>query len=304
MSRPLTGTLQRAWDGDGPGMAEVLVERLRAAGVEIDDSERWTVEAAARRPRSSPTSGRCGAIGGAIEQELADTGTTDHDGTIIEATDATRRRPDLLPWRHVIVDEYQDVNPAQAAFVHALTTPKGPGPGGEGATRLAGDLRVPGGQRLADSDGGRSGRGRADALRTDHVELGPTATPTTAAVLAAFAYWIDRGVRPRRRRLAGDPGDYRERGPAPVLHHRPLPSTPLLPRPPCGSPIPQAGRYRGGDPFPFPAEPPPLPWSYADAGRRNRSAKGISGTSRSPDPVAVAEALAPATVQTFARPAA
>ena len=54
----------------------------------------------------------------------------------LEATDAARRRPDLLPWRHVIVDEYQDVNPAQAAFVHAPTTPKGPGPGGEGATQI------------------------------------------------------------------------------------------------------------------------------------------------------------------------
>ena len=40
------GDMQRAWDGDGPGMAEVLVERLRAAGVEIDDPERWTVDAA------------------------------------------------------------------------------------------------------------------------------------------------------------------------------------------------------------------------------------------------------------------
>ncbi|MCY4516989.1 MAG: hypothetical protein OXB99_07120 [Acidimicrobiaceae bacterium] len=45
------------------------------------------------------------------EQELADTGTTDHDGTILEATDAARRRPDLLPWRHVIVNEYQGVKP-------------------------------------------------------------------------------------------------------------------------------------------------------------------------------------------------
>ena len=70
------------------------------------------------------------------ERELADTRTTDHDGTILEATDAARRRPDLLPWHHVIVDEYQDVNPSQAAFVHALTTPKGPGPGGEGATLI------------------------------------------------------------------------------------------------------------------------------------------------------------------------
>ena len=54
-------------------------------------------------------------------------GTTDHDGTILEATDAARRRPDLLPGRHVIVDEYQDVNPAQAAFVHAPDNAEGPG---------------------------------------------------------------------------------------------------------------------------------------------------------------------------------
>ena len=40
------GDLQCAWDGDGPGMAEVLVERLRAVGIEIEDPERWTVEAA------------------------------------------------------------------------------------------------------------------------------------------------------------------------------------------------------------------------------------------------------------------
>ena len=166
------GDLQRAWDGDGPGMAEVLVERLRAVGVKIDDPKCWTVEAAddvgdgpadgpgpltlevdawigavRRRPAGRPPpTGRAdvGAlrriIGRAVrrryERELADTRTTDHDGTILEATDAARRRPDLLPWHHVIVDEYQDVNPSQAAFVHALTTPKGPGPRGEGATLI------------------------------------------------------------------------------------------------------------------------------------------------------------------------
>ena len=167
-----SGDLQRAWDGDGPGMAEVLVDRLRAAGVAIDDPERWMVEAAddvgdgpyagpgpltlevdawigavRRRPAGRPPPATARADFGALrrigravrrryEQELADTGTTDHDGTILEATDAARRRPDLLPWRHVIVDEYQDVSPAQAAFVHALTTPKGSGPGGEGATLI------------------------------------------------------------------------------------------------------------------------------------------------------------------------
>ena len=282
------GDMQRAWDGDGPGMAEVLVERLRAAGGAIDDPERWTIAAVddvndgpdagaspltlevdawigavRRRPagRPSPATARpdVGAlrrIGRAVrrryEQELADTGTTDHDGTILEATDAARRRPDLLPWRHVIVDEYQDVNPAQAAFVHALTTPKGPGPGGEGATLIGvgddwqaifgfqgGDVSLirttadPAGvvrtacEPITLVNGYRFGQGLADASRAvvtmdpkarDRrvrdlgpepvggvppvsvaaarptpalaAELGPTATPTKAAVLAAFTYWI------------------------------------------------------------------------------------------------------------------
>ena len=281
------GDMQRAWDGDGPGMTEVLVERLRAAGGEIDDPAWWTVVAAddvgdgpdagpgpltlevdawigavRRRPagRPPPTGradvGALRRIGGAVrrryEQELADTGTTDHDGTILEATDAARRRPDLLPWRHVIVDEYQDVNPAQAAFVHALTTPRARGPGGEGATltgvgddwqaifgfqggdaSLIGTTADPAGvvrtlcEPITLVNGYRFGQGLADATRAvvtmdpkarDRrlrglgpepvggvppvsvigarptpalaAELGPTATPTTAAVLAAFAYWI------------------------------------------------------------------------------------------------------------------
>ena len=55
----------------------------------------------------------------------------------LRRSEGTAKRPDLLPWRHVIVDEYQDVNPAQAAFVHALTTPKRPGArGARGATLI------------------------------------------------------------------------------------------------------------------------------------------------------------------------
>ena len=293
------GDLQRAWESDGPGVAEVLVERLRAAGVEIDDPAWWRVEAAddvgdgpdtepgpltlevdawigavRRRPAGCPPpTGRAdvGAlrrIGVGVrrryEQELADTGTTDHDGTILEAIDAARRRPDLLPWRHVIVDEYQDVNPAQAAFVHALTTPKGPGPGGEGATLIGvgddwqaifgfqgGDASLirttadPAGvvrtlcEPITLVNGYRFGQGLADATRAvvtmdpkarDRplrglgpepvggvppvsvtgarptlalaAELGPTATPTTAAVLAAFAYWIPEHVAETEEEVA------------------------------------------------------------------------------------------------------
>ena len=86
------GDLQIAWDGDGPGMAEVLVERLRAKGVEIDDPERWMVEAAddiGDRPDAGPSPLTLevdvwiGAVRRRYEQELSDTGTTDHDGTTL-----------------------------------------------------------------------------------------------------------------------------------------------------------------------------------------------------------------------------
>ena len=99
-----------------------------------------------------------------------------------KATDAARRRPDLLPWRHVIVDEYKDVNPAQTAFVHALNDAEEFGARGRGRhpdrgrRRLAGDLRVPGGRRLPDSNAGRPGRRRADAPRTAHARLRGTAS--------------------------------------------------------------------------------------------------------------------------------
>ena len=62
------GDMQRAWDRDGPPMAELLVERLRAAGVEIDDPARWTVEAtddvgdgsdAGPGPLTADAGGRC-----------------------------------------------------------------------------------------------------------------------------------------------------------------------------------------------------------------------------------------------------
>ena len=281
------GDLQRSWDGDGPPFAKLLVDRLRAKGVEIADPESWTfpatddlgdgfdaepgpltlevdawIGAVRRRPAGRPPAtdrpdvAALRRIGGAVrrryEQQLADTRTTDHDGTILEATDAARRRPDLLPWRHVVVDEYQDVNPAQAAFLHALTMPKGSGPGAERATLMAvgddwqaifgfqgGDASLirtradPAGlvrtycEAITLTNGYRFGQRLADASRAVAVmdpdarhrqihgrgpepagglppvlvtgvkptpalvaEVGPAATPSTVALLAAFAHWV------------------------------------------------------------------------------------------------------------------
>ena len=52
--------------------------------------------------------------------ELETTETTDHEGTILDALRLTEHRGRELPWRRLLVDEYQDVNPAQAAFAHAI----------------------------------------------------------------------------------------------------------------------------------------------------------------------------------------
>ena len=165
------GTMQRAWDGDGPSMAHVLARRLRAVGREVGEPEtwpprlsedirdRWTggpgaltlevdawIRAMREQPKNFTPKGRdvgtltlrriASRVMRRYEDELEKTNTLDDDGVILAATEAARRRPDRLPWRHVIVDEYQDVNPAQAAFLHALTTPRSTEPGGEGATLM------------------------------------------------------------------------------------------------------------------------------------------------------------------------
>lgn len=51
---------------------------------------------------------------------LNDEGTVDHEGTILQALQYVRDGAVSSPWHILLIDEYQDVNPAQAAFVHAL----------------------------------------------------------------------------------------------------------------------------------------------------------------------------------------
>ena len=58
------------------------------------------------------------------EQHLADTQCVDHESTILKAWGYLRDDVVAPPWRVILVDEYPDVNPAQAAFVHALLKPK------------------------------------------------------------------------------------------------------------------------------------------------------------------------------------
>ena len=51
---------------------------------------------------------------------LNETGTVDHEGTILQALQHLSDGNVSSPWHVLLVDEYQDVNPAQAAFVHEL----------------------------------------------------------------------------------------------------------------------------------------------------------------------------------------
>ena len=58
------------------------------------------------------------------EKHLEESGTVDHEGTILKAWKYLREGTVAPPWKVILVDEYQDVNPAQAAFLHALLRPR------------------------------------------------------------------------------------------------------------------------------------------------------------------------------------
>ena len=60
------------------------------------------------------------------ERHLETSRCVDHEGTILKAWDYLRERRVAPPWRVILVDEYQDVNSARSAFVHALLAPRDP----------------------------------------------------------------------------------------------------------------------------------------------------------------------------------
>ena len=71
------------------------------------------------------------------ERHLEQSKTVDHEGTILKAWRYLRNGAVEPPWSVILLDEYQDVNPAQAAFVHALLKPSRPGDPGSGARLTA-----------------------------------------------------------------------------------------------------------------------------------------------------------------------
>ena len=71
------------------------------------------------------------------ERHLEASGTIDHEGTILKAWQYLREGRVAPPWTGILVDEYQDVNPAQAAFIHALLRPRQAGRPSTGARLTA-----------------------------------------------------------------------------------------------------------------------------------------------------------------------
>ena len=71
------------------------------------------------------------------ERHLEASETIDHEGTILKAWQYLREGRVAPPWTVILVDEYQDVNPAQAAFIHALLRPRQTGRPSTGARLTA-----------------------------------------------------------------------------------------------------------------------------------------------------------------------
>ena len=142
-------------------------------------------------------------------RHLVESDTVDHEGTILKAWRYLRDSAVTPPWKAILVDEYQDVNPAQAAFVHALLAPRGAGrPEHAGAAhrgrrRLAGDLRLPGWRRGPHSrvqrSGGYARRGDAEDCAQTDLPVRPTDRGLDETVRDPRA----RRDRPRGDRSAG-----------------------------------------------------------------------------------------------------
>ena len=68
------------------------------------------------------------AVRSRYEERLADEGKTDYEGLILDALEIARERSFRSPWEALLVDEWQDVNGAQAALVRACA--RAPAAGG------------------------------------------------------------------------------------------------------------------------------------------------------------------------------
>ena len=64
------------------------------------------------------------------ERALEREGATDHDGHVLGGIEVAGEEDFRNPWDWILVDEYQDVNPAQETFIHTLANARREGGGG------------------------------------------------------------------------------------------------------------------------------------------------------------------------------
>ena len=108
------------------GECDQWIQSCQQAGLGEEE-----IEAARTAAKADPEVAALAALGEAVRAPylrwLAKDGGTDHNETIRRATEAVERGQAAPPWRLVIVDEWQDVNPAQAKLIRTIAGAKGPG---------------------------------------------------------------------------------------------------------------------------------------------------------------------------------
>ena len=178
-------------------------------------------------------------VRGEYAAHLDATGALDHEGTILEALRLIETRDVTPTWKVVIVDEYQDVNRAQAALIHALLDPTDPDdPSTRARLTAIGDDW----QSIMAFQGGD-----VDLIRTLEDPRGHDTTPIDRAVLRptyrfgqptadATAHFATRDPNATRRTMIGATDrPIHPRWPAPIVVASTTPD--LHARPPVCAPV-------------------------------------------------------------------
>ena len=208
-----------------------LIRQDRAGAIRISSEIDAWIKAWRQRARNHPSARRMGIqqpdVGAATdalehlarplmarwEQWLRNQGTDDFEGVILRATDLLRKNTGPIPWKVVFLDEAQDINPAQADFVEALTGSMRPGdPRRKARLTAVGDAW----QAIFGFQGGSPdfldlGGTRNDPLYdiSSRVDLDRTYRHGDSIAQTARAYVL-RNTSARERKVTGDPKGFHD----------------------------------------------------------------------------------------------
>ena len=207
-----------------------LIQQDKAGAIRISSEIDAWIRAWRQRARNRPSARRIGiqqpdvsAAADALEhlarplmarwnQWLRNQGTDDFEGVILRATDLLRKHAGPMPWKVVFLDEAQDINPAQADFVEALTGPMRPGDPQRARLTAVGDAW----QAIFGFQGGSPdfldrGGTRNDPLYdiSSRVDLDRTYRHGDSIAQTARAYVL-RNTSARERKVTGDPKGFHD----------------------------------------------------------------------------------------------